>query len=80
MILIERNLFFKKGCETSNVRDFYLIILENFKNVNFIFNNFYSLDGFKNRLIVLRDIEHMKSTFDLPIFHSKRALVSRVFY
>ena len=80
MILIERNLFFKKGYETSNVRDFYLIILENFKNVNFIFNNFYSLDGFKNRLIVLRDIEHMKSTFDLLIFYSKHALVSRVFY
>ena len=72
--LIERNFSFKKQCEIFIVRDFYL------KRVNIIFNNFYSIEGFKNRLIVLRDVAQINSTFEIAIFYSNYVLVSIEIY
>lgn len=79
--LIERNFSFKEWYETFNVRDFWLIKSGNLTRVSFIFNNFYhllpfySLEGFKNRTIMLRDLAQIKSTFELATFYSKYALV-----
>ena len=78
--LIERNFSFKKRCEIFIVRDFYLIKSGNLKRVNFIFNNFYSIEGFKNRLIVLRDVTQINSTFEIAIFYSNYVLVSIEIY
>ena len=79
--LIECNFSFKKWCKPFDVRDFYLIKSGDLMRVNFIFNNFYflegfySLEGFKNRPIVLRDIAEIKSFFDFAIVYRKHALV-----
>ena len=68
------------------MRDFYLITSDNLKCVNFVFNSSYvlekfcSLEGFKNRTIVLTDIAQIKRTFDFGTFYSKHALVSIEIY